>query len=170
VDVVAAATGTEVDVLCFEDFAVAARGLLMRAEWRQELVAVFAVRIDDLRQISTAFGSEVARGVVETWRRGVRRHAPAAARVGQDGVNGLVVATVVASAAGARRVAARIAQGVFEDLRAVPGSVIPDVGVGMALSDTLGSDLDALLAAAREDSAGGQSVAHAADGLDPTRA
>jgi len=170
VDAIAQATGADIGVLCFEQFAVSARGLLSRAEWRQELVAVFAVRIDDLRQISTAFGSEVARGVVQTWRSGVRRHAPAAARVGQDGVNGLLVVTVVPSAAQARRIAARIAQGVFEDLRAVPGSVIPDVGVGMALSDTLGNDFDTLVAAARRDSAGGQPVADSADGFDPARA
>jgi hypothetical protein len=170
VDLIARNTGADIGVLVSEQFVFAARGLLTRAEWRQELVAVFAVRIDDLDQISTAFGSEVARGIVETWRRGVRRHAPAAARVGEDGVNGLVLATVVTSAAEARRVAARIAQGVFEDLRAVPGSVIPEVGVGIALSDTLGSDLETLLAAARADSTGGQSVARAADRLDPPRA
>jgi GGDEF domain-containing protein len=169
VDAVARATGADVGIMLSEQFTTVTRALLTRAQWRQELVAVFSVRIDDLEEISTAFGSEVARGVIETWRYGVRRHAPAAARIGQDGVNGLVVATVVSSAADARRVATRIGQGVFEDLRAVPGSVIPDVGVGVALSDTLGSDLDALLAAARADSAGGEPVAHAADGLDPSR-
>jgi hypothetical protein len=162
-------TGVDVGVMAFESFTAAARGVLTRSQWRHELVAVFAVRIDDLDQISTAFGSEVARGVAETWRSGVRRHAPAAARIGQDGVNGLVGVTVVATAAEARTVATRIAQGVFEELRAVPGSVIPDVGVGLALSDTLGSDLDTLMAAARADSAGGEPVAHAADRLDPSR-
>ena len=43
---------------------------------RSELVGVIAVRIDDLEQISTAFGSEVARAVTETWRT---RRAPARA-------------------------------------------------------------------------------------------
>jgi len=169
IDAVARATGADVGIMLFEQFTIVTRALLTRAQWRQELVAVFAVRIDDLEQISTAFGSEAARGVVETWRRGVRRHAPAAARIGQDGVNGLIMATVVSSAAEARSVATRMGQGVFEELRAVPGSVIPVVGVGIALSDTLGSDLETLMAAARADSAGREPVAHAADGLDPPR-
>ncbi|WP_245570337.1 hypothetical protein [Microbacterium luticocti] len=167
VEQIARSTGADTGVMRYEQFAIAARGLLTRAAWHDELVAVFAVRIDDLDQISTAFGSEVAHGIVEAWRRGVRRHTPAAARVGEDGTRGLVVATVVLSAAEARRIATTIAQGVFEELRAVPGSVIPVVGVGLALSDTLGDDLDTLLAAARADSAGRQAVADSADGLDP---
>ena len=69
--------GTARDGILSQDvFDGALSDLCERARWRSELVGVIAVRIDDLEQISTAFGSEVARAVTETWRTGVRRHAP----------------------------------------------------------------------------------------------
>jgi hypothetical protein len=39
------------------------RGITARAAFRRELLTVICVRIDDLEQISTAFGSEIARSV-----------------------------------------------------------------------------------------------------------
>lgn len=131
----------------FED---ALTNLCGRASWRNEVLGVIAVRIDDLEQISTAFGSEVARAVTETWRSGVRRHAPSNALVAEDGTTGLFVAVVVASEAEARRQAGAIYRGLFDDLGKVGGGVLPVVGIGVALSDAVGYDGEALRRVARE--------------------
>ena len=112
------------------------------------------MRIDDLEQISTAFGSEVARAVTETWRKGVRRHAPSNSFVAEDGPSGLLVGVLVDSPREARRQAGVIYRGLFDDLGTVGrrrlGGVIPVVGVGVALSDTTGYDADALASVARD--------------------
>ncbi|WEG10197.1 hypothetical protein PU630_06490 [Microbacterium horticulturae] len=165
----ARATGADSGVLVAEQFWIALQGLLTRASWHNELVAVFAVRVDDLQRIATAFGTEAAADVARAWRQSVRHHVPAAARVGEDGPSALLVSTVVVSAADARRAAERISQGAFEDLRTVPGAVLPTVGVGVALTDDQGWDAAALVACARAASVGGEAIADAADGLDPTR-
>lgn len=125
-------------ILTDEAFAAALEGLCRRAERRGETVAVTSLRVDDLDPISTAFGSEVAGAVAETWRAGVRRHAPANAVVGRDGPTGLALALAVSSAPDARRQAAAVYRGLFDDLGKVGGGVIPVVGVGVALSDSAG--------------------------------
>lgn len=137
-------------VLSADVFDMALTGLCERAAWRSELVAVIAVRIEDLDQISTAFGSEVARSVTETWRSGVRRHAPSNALVGEDGASGLSVGVLVESPHEARRQAAVIYRGLFDDLGKVGGGVIPVVGVGVGLSDAAGLEAGPLQRVARE--------------------
>lgn len=137
-------------ILSREDFSDSLAALCERASWRSELVGVIAVRVDDLEQISTAFGSEVARSVTETWRTGVRRHAPSDALVAEDGPNGLFVGVLVDSPADARRQAGAIYRGLFDDLGKVGGGVIPVVGVGIGLSDAAGYDADALQSLARD--------------------
>lgn len=127
-------------VLSRDLFDAALAGLCERASWRSETVGVIAVRVEDLDQISTAFGSEVARAVSETWRTGVRRHAPSNALVGEDDPTGLLVGLLVDSAHEARRQAGLIYRGLFDDLGKVGGGVIPVVGVGVALSDAAGYD------------------------------
>lgn len=136
-------------LLSQEEFGAAMTDLCARAEWRSELVGVIAVRIDDLEQISTAFGSEVARAVTETWRIGVRRHAPSNSFVAEDGPTGLLVGVLVDSSHEARRQAAVIYRGLFDDFGKI-GAVIPVVGVGVALSDTVGYDGVRLAEVARE--------------------
>lgn len=125
-------------------------GLCDRAWRRGELVAVTSVRLDDLDQISTAFGSDVAGAVSETWRAGVRKHAPTNAVVAEDGPTGFVVALAVASGSEARRQAAAIYRALFDDLAKVGEGVIPVVGVGVALSDSAGYEPAHLIAVARE--------------------
>jgi hypothetical protein len=159
-----AGLGTARDGILAQDvFSGAMAELCDRARRRSELVGVIAVRIDDLEQISTAFGSEVARSVTETWREGVRRHAPSNAFVAEDGPSGLVVGVLVDSPREARRQAGAIYRGLFDDLGRVGafgdgtdgsdsadiGGVIPVVGVGVALSDTTGYDAQALARVAR---------------------
>lgn len=170
VEEMARASGADSGVLVAEQFWIALQGLLTRAGWHDEIVAVFAVRVDDLGRIAIAFGSEAARDVAQTWRRSVRRNAPAAARVAEDGASVLLVSTVVPSAADARRVAGRIEQGVFEDLRTVPGAALPAVRVGIALTSTHGSDATRLVTAARTESLRGEPVPDPADGFNPSGA
>ncbi len=123
--------------------------LVQRAKARHELVGAIAIRVEDLEQISTAFGSEIARAVTEAWRDGARRHAAAVALVGEDGATGIVVGIIAADAADARRQAARIYRGLFAELGAVTGGVIPVVGVGVGLSDAAGYDAGAIVDLAR---------------------
>ncbi|WES65602.1 hypothetical protein P0L94_05915 [Microbacter sp. GSS18] len=146
----AADGGDPDEIMVAEDFARSLGGLCGRAQRRGELVGVISVRIDDLEQISTAFGSESARAVGAAWRHGVRRHAPSSAFVGEDGPGGLVVGVLISSPADARRQAAVIYRGVFDDLGAVGHGVIPVLGVGVGLSDSAGYDADGLVEVARE--------------------
>jgi len=131
-----------------------------RARERGDPLAVIAVRIDDLEQISTAFGSEAARAITEVLRLGVRRHARSHACVADDGPTGLLVGIVVDSEREARRQAALIYRGLFDDLGAAGGEVIPVVGVGLAVSETTGYELDSLIEVARE---AAQRAAHSVD-------
>jgi GGDEF domain-containing protein len=131
-------------------FQSALRDVTERSSWRGELVGVIAVRIEDLQQISTAFGADVANEVEVAWRAGVRRYAPANSFVGEDGRAGLLVAIVSTTAADARRQAAAIYRGLFDRLGAITGAVIPVVGVGVALSESAGYDPDLLVRQARD--------------------
>ncbi len=128
----------------------ALRDIVERAGWRHELLSVFSVRVEDIHQIRTAFGAGVAGDVTHAWRQGVRRFAPSTALVGEDGDHGLAVVTRSATAADARRQAGTIYRGLFESFGAVTSAVIPAVGIGVALSETVGYDADALLRSARE--------------------
>lgn len=109
-----------------------------RARWHDELLAVVAVRVDDLTEITIAFGPEVGREITERLRSSVRRYAPPAAPIGEDGEGGLLVATPSAHVADARRHAALIYRGVFDALVGVTGGVVPVIGVGVALSSDVG--------------------------------
>lgn len=137
-------------ILAEESFSAVLADIDERAARRGELVGVIAVRIEDLDQISTAFGSEVARSVTDAWRRSVRRNAPSASPVGEDGPAGLTIAIVPTGVAEARREAATMYRALVEDLGGVAGGVIPIVGVGVGLTDIVGHDAAALLRAARE--------------------
>ena len=126
-------------------------GLCERASRRSELVGVIAVRVDDLEQISTAFGSEVARAVSRDLApRGAAPRAlerPRRRRRSDRAAGGRARRTQRAEA---RRQAALIYRGLFEDLGRVGGGVIPVVGVGVGLSDATGYDAAALTSVARE--------------------
>lgn len=146
----ARAVDDEQGILSDASFAAVLEGLCRRAERRFEPIAVTAVRLDDLDQISTAFGSDVAGAVAAAWRTGVRHHAPTNAVVGQDGHTGLVIGLAVASPQEARRQAGAIYRGLFDDLGKVGGGVIPVVGVGVALSESAGYEPTELMRVARE--------------------
>ncbi|GAA3623841.1 hypothetical protein GCM10022200_02600 [Microbacterium awajiense] len=138
------------DLLTTEGMFAVLAALCRRAEARGETVGVVAVAIEDLDQVSTAFGSEAARRVDEVARAGVRRHTPAICPVGAYGDDALLVAVTVDTSAAARRIGGAVYRGLIEDLGGVTGGIIPVIGVGVALSDTVECDPEALVTAAMD--------------------
>ncbi|MEN2741130.1 hypothetical protein ABCS02_25380 [Microbacterium sp. X-17] len=136
-------------ILLNDVFTEALDDLLERAAWRKELVAVVSVRVDDLGQIATAFGSDIVDAITVAWRAGVRRYAPSDALVGEDGPRGILVSFMPSNAAEARRHAAVIYRGLFDELDALETGVIPVVGVGIALTERFGHVTDVLTANAQ---------------------
>ncbi|MEV8272907.1 hypothetical protein [Microbacterium sp. NPDC077184] len=124
--------------------------LCVRARQQGATVALVAVRIDDLAQMTTAFGGDVTGLVVDDWRRGVAASAPAGAILGEDSRAGLLVGCVVDDARGARSAATAVYRGVFDRLGAATHGIIPVVGVGVADSTIVGHDPHALIVAARD--------------------
>jgi hypothetical protein len=137
-------------ILLAPTIAAALDDVLERAGWRDETVAVIAVRVEGVDQIRAAFGDDVAGDVTHAWRQGVRRFAPSTAQVGEEGEQTLLVVTRAATAADARRQAGTIYRGLFESFGHVADAVIPAVGVGVAMTDAVGYDSTALVGAARE--------------------
>ncbi len=138
------------DLLTTDGMFSALAALCRRAEARGETIGVVAVAIEDLDQIATAFGSEAARTVDEAARAGVRRHAPAICPVGAYGEDALLVAVTNDTPATARRIGGAVYRGLIEDLGGVTGGIIPVVGVGVALSDTVDCEPESLVTAAMD--------------------
>ncbi|MDQ1127062.1 GGDEF domain-containing protein [Microbacterium sp. SORGH_AS 505] len=128
----------------------ALRDMTERAGWRRELVSVIIVHVDGLDEMAAAFGSDAADELAAQWRRSVRRHAPASAFVGEDGDSTLAVCGVATTAADARRQGAAIYRGCIDDLADNPTGLLPVVGIGVGLTETVGYDPTVLMNAARE--------------------
>lgn len=120
-----------------------------RAGWRRELVSVTVVHIDGLEEMSAAFGTDAVDELTTAWRAAVRRYAPAAAFVGEDEDATLSLCALATTAAEARRQAAAVYRGCVDELAGSPTGLLPVVGVGVALSETVGYDPVRLLTAAR---------------------
>ncbi|MFS0714602.1 diguanylate cyclase [Microbacterium sp. 2P01SA-2] len=118
---------------------------VQRAKTRRELMAVWVIELDGLEYIATAFGLDVGDEVVRTWRGTMTANAPTLSVVGEVGSERIGVITVVASAADARRQALALYRSLFEALASVEGGVLPAIGIGVALSDVVGYDADALI-------------------------
>lgn len=136
-------------ILAEDDFDAALDALCTRAAVRSELVSVVSVRVEDIAEIATAFGGEVAATMIDETRAAVRRHAPSMALVAEDGGANLLVAAVAAGHAEARRQASVLHRAVFDAFTRLGGIVIPVVGVGVGLSESEGYDADALERTAR---------------------
>jgi GGDEF domain-containing protein len=133
-----------------ESFETLFSDLTRRAAAFSERIAVIAVRLDDLPQIATAFGSVEAQDIARAWHVGARRYAPTSAIVGHAGTTSVVVALQPSSIGDARRVASRIHRRLLDDFGTIGTSVVPVLGVGIAVSDIAGYDSDALLVAAND--------------------
>lgn len=137
-------------------FRSASSTMLERAERTQETMCLVSIRIDDVARIATAFGPAEAEQVAASWRAGVRRYAPTASLVGESGSGSLQATFPTTSFADVRRMASIMHRRLLDDFGNLGISVVPVVGVGVALSDQFGYDFSALAAAA--DAAAGRSV------------
>lgn len=137
-------------LLSARSYAAALPVVLERAAGRDELFAVIALRIDDLAQISIAFGADEEAAIAEQQRQGTRRYAPSFALIGEGSGHAVLIAFEPTSEADARRVASRIQRLLLDDFAARGSAVIPVVGVGVALSRDLGYDATRLVDGAQE--------------------
>lgn len=135
-------------VLTAAAFDSAMGSIIERSRANADLVALVALRMDDLPQLGMAFGSSAQAELAAEWRRGVRAFAPSFAIVAEGGPTSLVVAFQPESAGNARRVASRIHRRVVDGYTANPDTPTPVMGVGVALSDAFGYDIGALRRAA----------------------
>lgn len=140
-------------VLLPASFQSAVTTMMERAERAGETVCLVAVRVDDIARIATAFGPGEAEAVAAAWRTGVRRYAPTASMVGDGSATTLFIAFLTTSFGDVRRTASILHRRLLDDFGALGISVVPVVGVGIALTDRLGYDY-AALAAAADDAAG----------------
>lgn len=137
-------------ILVPNSFERALRDMLERARHSNERLAVVSLRIDDLPHIATAFGPLEAEDITREWRAGVRRYAPTTALIGESDAAGLLVVFQPSSIGDARRVASRIHRRVLDDFATMGTAVVPVVGVGIALTDSVGYEAASMLSAATE--------------------
>ncbi|MFH8252423.1 hypothetical protein ACH3VR_18800 [Microbacterium sp. B2969] len=142
--------GAGAEVLSAPAFERVTTTVLSRARDNAEPVALIVLRMDDLPQIGTAFGSAAQAEVAARWREGVRRYAPSFAIVGEGGATSMLVALQPSSSGSARRIASRIHRRVIDDYTANPGTPTPVMGVGVALNDSFGYDIAGLRRAAED--------------------
>jgi hypothetical protein len=140
-------------VLLPASFRSALSTLLERTRVTGETVCAIAVRMDDLPRVATAFGPGDAEALAAAWRDGVRRYAPSASLVGEYGATVLVAGYVTASFADVRRTASIMHRRLLNDFAGLTVSVVPSVGMGIALTDQVGYDFAALVDAAADASA-----------------
>lgn len=120
-------------------------GITARGERSGDRLAVISLRMGELPRIATAFGTLEAATLVRTWRAGLQAAAPLLALVGEEARDGLLIALPVTSAADARTVAGRLHQRILDDLASSGVTITPVIGVGVALTDTVGYDAAALI-------------------------
>lgn len=137
-------------LLSSRSFTMALPRVVDRAMRREELFAVIALRIDDLTQISIAFGADEEAAISTLHREGSRRYAPTFALIGGGSGDSVLIAFLPASEADARRVASRIQRRLLDDFAKRGSAVIPVVGVGVALSRDVGYDAARLVEGAQE--------------------
>lgn len=135
-------------VLRASSYHLVMRSLISRAQRNSELIGVVALRIEDLAQIGVAFGTAEQEELTSEWREGVRRYAPNFSLVGEGGPTAILVGFQPSSVGDARRVASRIHRRLLDDFAEMRSAVIPVMGVGVAMSDVVGYDVDAMFAAA----------------------
>lgn len=130
-------------------FAGALADIVERASWRREGIVVIVMRADGVEEIGDAFGADVVDTVSAACRHAARSYAPAAALVGEDGDGQLVICSLAESTADARRMGGALFRGLIDELTAVEHGRLASVGVGVALTQVLGYDPEALMSAAR---------------------
>jgi hypothetical protein len=129
-------------------FRTASTAMIERAARAHETMCLVSIRIDDLTRVATAFGPAEAEELAASWRAGVRRYAPTASLVGESESGSLQATFPTTSFSDVRRMASIAHRRLLDDFNGLGISVVPVVGVGVALSDQFGYDFDVLTAAA----------------------
>ncbi|MFJ4038659.1 hypothetical protein ACIPVB_11310 [Microbacterium sp. NPDC090007] len=137
-------------VLLRESFEATLAIVCRRAETAREEMCVVAIRVDDLQRVAVAFGPEDAEGFARELRSSVRRHAPTMSLVGETDATGLTVAFTTTPTTDVGRVVRVLHERIVSDFSRLGASVVPVVGVGLALSSDHGYDARALAARADE--------------------
>ncbi|MCK9917153.1 MULTISPECIES: UbiA prenyltransferase family protein [Microbacterium] len=122
--------------------------LLRKGSERTEFVVVCAVHIDAAEDISASFGGDVLAELRASVAAAARRYSVANALLAiEHGV--VLTCAMAASPPDARRQAALLYRGVIETLVQEDGVVLPAIGVGAALSTTVGFETSAMVDGAR---------------------
>lgn len=124
------------------------RSILARERDIAQPLAVVAFRVDDLPGIRTAFGTSVSEPVMAACRAGAQAYAPTAALAGEAGSDAIILAFPAGSVGEVRQIASRIQRRILDDISRSGSVVMPLIGVGVALSQTLACDADVLIDAA----------------------
>lgn len=136
-------------VLSDESFRRAVSEVVAIAHDRSELVAVVALSIEDMAQIRSAFGKTEQEQLAADWRAGVRRSAPTFSFTG-GGPTTVMLCFPTSSVADARLRASLVHRQVLDDFAEMRRAVIPMMGVGVALTSSLGYDADTLVDGAQQ--------------------
>jgi len=140
---------TEDGFLLGDSFHAVFADLLRRAERSSVPVGVVAMRIDEITEVATAFGSDEAQRILAAWRAGVSRAAPAASIVGDHSATCMFIGFHPASASDARRTASAVHARLMTELTAATTVVTPNVAIGLATTGPFPYDADTLIEAAQ---------------------
>ncbi len=125
------------------------RDALRRAAPRLDAIAVIGVRVEGIGRVRRSFGAEAADGVDRVVQAAVSSFSSPLSIVCEADQPGLFfVATTSTTPADARRQAGLLYRGVVSRLVADSDLVVPEVGVGVALSSLVGYSAETLMDAA----------------------
>lgn len=141
------------DVLLHESFVRIVEDWLERANFHDEQLAVLHVRLDDLDEMTTAFGVGFSNQVAEGFIVSVRRYGPTLSDIGEDGAGSLLIATPAVDVEAALQAAKSIQDGLLDHPVETTPRLRPTASIGVALTDYLGYDVGVLARSARDASA-----------------
>lgn len=125
------------------------RDALRRAAPRLDAIAVIGVRVEGIGRVRRSFGAEAADGVDRVVQAAVSSFSsPLSIVCAADQPGLFFVATTSTTPADARRQAGLLYRGVVSRLVADSDLVVPEVGIGVALSSMVGYSAETLMDAA----------------------
>lgn len=138
------------DVLLHESFIRIVQDWLERANFHDEQLAILHVRLDDLDEMTTAFGVGFSNEVAEGFIMSVRRYGPTLSDIGEDGTGSLLIATPSVDIDVALLAAKSIQDGLLDHPVETTPRLRPTASIGVSLTDYLGYDAGVLIRSARE--------------------